>query len=114
MTKPDYLKYLPDIERRMKAVGLSTKVDRSGVAIGRKYARSDEIGVPFAVTVDGTTWDDNQVTLREIVSTDQVRVPIEEVANQVAMLCNNISTWAEVYGKYRALELLAEEKKKEW
>jgi len=31
---------------------VSSKVDESGGSIGRKYARTDELGIPFGITVD--------------------------------------------------------------
>lgn len=42
---------LASLQDRLRAEGISCKVDESGVAIGRRYARMDEIGVPFAITV---------------------------------------------------------------
>ncbi|WP_229768223.1 glycine--tRNA ligase [Sulfodiicoccus acidiphilus] len=48
--------------------------DSSG-SIGRRYARIDEIGVPFAITVDGDTLRDGTVTIRDRDSWNQVRVP---------------------------------------
>ena len=45
-------------------------------AIGRRYRRQDEIGTPFAVTVDFESIDDKAVTVRERDSMDQERVPI--------------------------------------
>lgn len=35
------------------------------MTIGKRYARTDEIGVPFAVTVDYATLKDDTVTVRE-------------------------------------------------
>jgi len=32
--------------------GLQYKVDESGASIGKRYARSDELGIPFAITID--------------------------------------------------------------
>eukprot|EP00579_Thalassiosira_antarctica_P009251 CAMPEP_0201880268 /NCGR_PEP_ID=MMETSP0902-20130614/10902_1 /ASSEMBLY_ACC=CAM_ASM_000551 /TAXON_ID=420261 /ORGANISM="Thalassiosira antarctica, Strain CCMP982" /LENGTH=345 /DNA_ID=CAMNT_0048408251 /DNA_START=1368 /DNA_END=2406 /DNA_ORIENTATION=- len=53
--------------------------DQSG-AIGRRYRRADEIGVPFCVTVDfETIEDDGAVTVRDRDSTEQVRIPMDEV-----------------------------------
>lgn len=53
--------------------------DQTG-AIGRRYRRADEIGVPFCVTVDfETIEDDGAVTVRDRDSTDQVRIPMDEV-----------------------------------
>ena len=45
----------------------------AGTTIGRRYARTDEIGVPFAVTVDYDTVEKDTVTLRERDSRAQVR-----------------------------------------
>lgn len=49
-------------------------------SIGRRYRRIDEIGVPFAITVDYQTLEDNTVTLRRIDTMEQERVKIEELA----------------------------------
>ena len=45
-------------------------------SIGRRYRRQDEIGTPLCVTVDFDTLDDEAVTIRELDSMEQVRVPI--------------------------------------
>jgi glycyl-tRNA synthetase len=51
-------------------------VDETGASIGKKYSRNDEIGVPFAITVDHTTFADDTVTLRERDTMAQVRATI--------------------------------------
>ena len=48
-------------------------------SIGRRYRRQDEIGTPFCVTIDFQTLDDNQVTIRERDSMNQIRIPIESL-----------------------------------
>ena len=49
-------------------------------AIGRRYRRADEVGVPFCITVDfETIEDDAGVTIRDRDSTEQIRLPIDEV-----------------------------------
>ena len=49
-------------------------------AIGRRYRRADEVGVPFCVTVDfETVEEDGAVTVRDRDSTEQVRIPMDEV-----------------------------------
>ena len=53
-------------------------------AIGRRYRRQDEIGTPLAVTVDFDSLDDKQVTIRDRDTTEQVRVPIDDVVAEVA------------------------------
>jgi len=48
-------------------------------SIGRRYRRQDEIGTPFCVTVDFQSLEDNQVTIRERDTMNQIRVPISEL-----------------------------------
>ena len=48
-------------------------------AIGRRYARNDEIGTPFCVTVDHDSLEDNAVTVRERDSMSQERISLEGV-----------------------------------
>jgi glycyl-tRNA synthetase len=50
-------------------------------SIGRRYRRQDEIGTPFCITVDFQSVDDQQVTIRERDSMNQIRVPITELQN---------------------------------
>ena len=49
--------------------GISSKVDDGNVSIGKRYARTDEIGIPFGITMDKDTILQESVTLREINST---------------------------------------------
>lgn len=66
--------------------GISCKVDDGNVSIGKRYARTDEIGIPFGITIDKDTLIQDSVTLREINSTRQIRVPIAEVFQLVEEL----------------------------
>ncbi|MBA3288791.1 MAG: glycine--tRNA ligase, partial [Acidimicrobiia bacterium] len=52
-------------------------------AIGRRYRRQDEVGTPLCVTVDFDSLDDKAVTIRDRDSTEQVRVPIDDVLVEV-------------------------------
>ena len=53
-------------------------LDHSG-AIGRRYRRLDEIGAPFAITVDHQTLEDNTITIRKRDSMEQTRIDISEL-----------------------------------
>jgi glycyl-tRNA synthetase len=55
-----------------------------GGAIGRRYRRQDEIGTPFAFTVDEQTLEDDTVTIRERDSLAQERLAISQVAARLA------------------------------
>ena len=47
----------------------------SSKSIGRRYARADEIGVPWALTVDHTSLEDGSVTVRRPVSYTHLTLP---------------------------------------
>ena len=70
--------------------------DIPGTSIGKRYARTDELGVPLAITVDSTT----SVTIRERDSKKQIRVSIEEVSSVVKEVTEGLSTWNDVLWKY--------------
>lgn len=53
-------------------------------AIGRRYRRQDEIGTPFAVTVDFDTLDDKAVTVRERDTMAQERVSLDRLHGYLA------------------------------
>jgi len=57
---------------------ISHKVDTSGVAIGRRYARTDQIAIPFAITIDFDTVNKTPATatLRERDSMKQIRANV--------------------------------------
>uniref|UniRef100_A0A0E0QLS5 glycine--tRNA ligase n=1 Tax=Oryza rufipogon TaxID=4529 RepID=A0A0E0QLS5_ORYRU len=84
------------IDKALTTAGISHIIDTTAISIGRRYARTDEIGVPFAVTVDSAT----SVTIRERDSKEQIRVGIDEVASVVKQLTDGQSTWADVSFKY--------------
>jgi glycyl-tRNA synthetase len=52
-------------------------------SIGRRYRRQDEVGTPYCVTVDFDSLEDRAVTVRERDSTEQVRVPIDGLADEL-------------------------------
>ena len=56
--------------------------DEAG-SIGKRYRRQDEIGTPYCITIDFDTLEDNQVTVRDRDTMEQVRMPIEEVEKYI-------------------------------
>ncbi len=59
--------------------------DESG-SIGRRYARSDEAGVPFCITVDHQTLTDGTVTIRQRDTKSQERILVAELPSRVGAL----------------------------
>ncbi len=87
MGKNELIEPAGEIDWTLRMNGVITSFDDSG-SIGRRYARMDEIGTPYCVTVDYQTLDDGTVTIRERDSTEQVRVRKDEVvATLTALLC---------------------------
>ena len=84
---------------------LSTRVDKSSAALGRRYARSDELGVPFAVTVDFDTLTDDTVTIRERDSMIQVRLPKEEITPVIFAIVHKKMSWEDVSKKYPVVQV---------
>jgi glycyl-tRNA synthetase len=65
------------LRRRMKA-----EYDDGG-AIGRRYRRQDEIGTPFAVTIDHQSLEDRTVTVRDRDTLQQERVPVDALVEHL-------------------------------
>jgi glycyl-tRNA synthetase len=52
-------------------------------AIGKLYARQDEVGTPYCVTIDVQTLADQHVTIRERDTTNQVRIALDQVRSYI-------------------------------
>jgi glycyl-tRNA synthetase len=61
---------------------VQTEYDEGG-AIGRRYRRQDEIGTPWAVTIDHQSLEDRTVTLRDRDSLTQDRIAIAELGDEI-------------------------------
>jgi len=61
--------------------------DQSG-SIGRRYARQDETGTPYCITVDFESLNNDDVTIRDRDTTNQVRVKIDNLQNILSKLIN--------------------------
>ncbi len=68
-----------------------------GGSIGKRYARADEIGIPYDVTVDPQSIEDSTVTIRDRDSWDQVRVKVDSLLDSLEKLFNgtDLSTLGE-------------------
>ena len=64
---------------RSCAADVQVEYDDSG-AIGRRYRRQDEIGTPYAFTIDEQTLEDETVTVRDRDSLAQERLPLSRSA----------------------------------
>ncbi len=62
--------------------------DNSG-SIGRRYARNDEVGTPFCITIDEDSIKKKDITIRNRDTTNQIRVKVSELKNTLKKLINN-------------------------
>lgn len=76
----ELVKIAKNIDENLRNNCIYTYYDDGG-SIGRRYARMDEVGTPFCITVDHSTLDDNTVTIRNRDSTEQIRININEILN---------------------------------
>ncbi len=77
--KDGLLEKAKEIYKSLIDYGFDVFFDEKG-SIGKRYARVDEVGIPFAVTVDYDTMEDGTVTLRSRDSMEQKRVKVEELS----------------------------------
>jgi glycyl-tRNA synthetase len=87
LLKKEHAAFALRLVGELRDAGLAAGYDEAG-SIGRRYARMDEIGTPFCVTVDGTTVDPadpaaGTVTLRSRDSKAQERVPAAALAERL-------------------------------
>uniref|UniRef100_F1KWG7 Glycine--tRNA ligase n=1 Tax=Ascaris suum TaxID=6253 RepID=F1KWG7_ASCSU len=84
---------------------ISFKQDDSSGSIGRRYARTDEIGIPFGVTVDFESekqpWT---VTLRYALTMEQVRLQVSELGKTVHDLATGRMSWEEAQATFPKFE----------
>lgn len=65
------------IAQNLTKIDVSHKIDDSSGSIGRRYARTDEIAIPFGITIDfDTLKTPHTATLRERDSMGQVRINV--------------------------------------
>ncbi len=67
---------------------MSAEYDEGG-NIGKRYRRQDEIGTPFAVTIDHQTFEDDTVTLRERDTLTQERIAVAELVDELERRVTN-------------------------
>jgi glycyl-tRNA synthetase len=74
----------------LRRCGLRVDYDASG-SIGRRYRRNDEVGTPYAITVDYETLEQGTITVRDRDSMLQIRVPKDlAVEKMQALLCGDL------------------------
>ncbi|KAK1884660.1 Glycine--tRNA ligase [Dissostichus eleginoides] len=102
----EFVPFVKQLSEAMTKNNVSYKVDDSAGSIGRRYARTDEIGVAFGITIDFDTVNKtpHTATLRDRDSMRQIRAEVSELPDIVRDLANGSLTWAEVESKFPLFE----------
>ncbi|XP_011188345.1 glycine--tRNA ligase isoform X1 [Zeugodacus cucurbitae] len=101
----DFNPFIRQLSLALTKAELSHKVDDSSGSIGRRYARTDEIAIPFGITIDfDTLKEPHTVTLRDRDSLKQVRIGINEVIDVVKDLSTGKVLWSQIMEKYPVFE----------
>ena len=84
-----------EVVKMLKKAQIPYKIDDSGVSIGKRYSRNDELGTPFGITIDFESVKSGTVTLRERDSTKQVRGSIENIIRAIRDITYEGVSWSE-------------------
>ncbi|HVG33409.1 MAG TPA: glycine--tRNA ligase [Pyrinomonadaceae bacterium] len=79
--KPEIVGMAKAIKRSLQPVLRAVYDDTGG--IGKLYARQDEIGTPFCVTVDHQSLEDEAVTVRDRDTWEQERIPVADLVQHL-------------------------------
>lgn len=99
--KEEFVPLVKEVSQKLRRAGIFSNVDDSNTSIGKRYARNDELGTPFGVTLDFASVKNGTMTLRERDTTDQLIGPIDDVIAVVADLVQGNLEWPEACGKLK-------------
>jgi len=95
MTKDGLAEKAEGIAESLRSLGITTAYDGSG-SIGRRYARQDEVGTPYCVTVDYASMKDGTVTIRDRDSKDQVRIQADRLVDIIPRLIRDGMSFGDI------------------
>lgn len=93
--------------------GLVCRIDSSSGTVGRRYARADELGIPFGVTIDFQSLLDESVTVRDRDSMTQVRVSFVDLLPLLSKLVDGSWRWADATRRHPVVKTAGEEESAE-
>lgn len=91
----EFQTYVNSLRVAFEEKGIWPEVDDSSESIGKRYARTDEIGIPFGITIDFDTIKLKTVTLRYCITTEQIRVDLTAVVSLVSKLSKGKMIWTD-------------------
>lgn len=95
-TNPAFKPFVTKLSKRLRQLGISSKIDASSATIGKRYSRNDELGTPLGVTIDFQTVQDGTLTLRDRDSMLQVRADEDKILEAIRAIVDGSKSWADV------------------
>jgi len=103
--KTEFTPLVSKLSSALTSIDISHKVDQSSGSIGRRYARTDAIAVPYGITIDFDSLNEpHTATLRERDSMKQVRAPVSELPELIKSLSDGKRSWEDVLNNYPVFE----------
>jgi len=97
---PNLSSIVTALSAKIHRTRITYKVDDSSASIGKRYARNDELGTPFGITVDFQSLEDGTITLRERDGMKQIRGTPDEVIEIVRGILDGQSTFDDALAKF--------------
>ncbi|KAE8251137.1 hypothetical protein A4X13_0g4143 [Tilletia indica] len=88
-----------EVSRKLRSANVAVRVDDSSATIGRRYSRNDELGTPYACTIDFASLSKGTMTLRERDTTSQRIGSIDDVIQVIVDLCEARLDWTSACAK---------------
>lgn len=95
-TNAAFKPFITKLSKRLRQLGISSKVDASSATIGKRYSRNDELGTPLGVTIDFQTVKDGSLTLRDRDTMVQVRADEDKILEAIKDIVEGNKTWADI------------------
>lgn len=92
--KPELVNMAKEIYKNIKTK-FDSFYDDTG-SIGKRYARMDEIGCPYCVTIDFDSLEDNTLTIRDRDTTEQKRIKINKLKETLTKLIDGDIKFSEI------------------
>jgi len=88
MNKPEFQDLAREVKNDLTENDIISTLDKSG-SIGKRYARADEIGTPYCITIDHDSLESGIVTIRDRDTTEQVKVHKDKLSETIRNLIND-------------------------
>ncbi|OAF67922.1 hypothetical protein A3Q56_04343 [Intoshia linei] len=95
------------ISTNLRKIHIAHRIETSSSSIGKMYARTDQLGIPYAVTIDfdSVRVSPSTVTIRERDSMEQIRIPVTDVCYTLNLIIDQPdsgwNTTREKYGLFK-------------